>query len=322
MPHELLSPMRVSFTGEAGVDAGGLTRELFSGVLTQVFESHSGRWFEHESKGVLLPAAGAPPAELEAIGKLVCKCILEEVPVPGAERWSFVLYKFLCSGSEAQVHVSLDDFLEFVAVDEYRATVSLQAMSEEQLRATSVTFEGLKLDGEREAVGRHNVSAFITLKARERLLGSRLPAFRAFRAGLLCVDALRSILGTLSPRELKLLIGGDDELRADAVVGALRMRDFPPSSHTPLFLKEILHEWSGGLLTAFVRFVTAASRLRPQDQIVVRRASVGAIAGSLPLPVAHTCFSQLDLPDYNDKAVLVQKLTQAVREAGSAFALA
>ena len=37
------------------------------------------------------------------------------------------------------------------------------------------------------------------------------------------------------------------------------------------------------------------------------------------LPTAHTCFNQLDLPDYPNEETLKKKLIQAVREAHEGF---
>ena len=44
--------------------------------------------------------------------------------------------------------------------------------------------------------------------------------------------------------------------------------------------------------------------------------------GADRLPSAHTCFNQLDLPDYPSEEVLRDKLVQAVREGHEGFGFA
>jgi hypothetical protein len=37
------------------------------------------------------------------------------------------------------------------------------------------------------------------------------------------------------------------------------------------------------------------------------------------LPTAHTCFNQLDLPEYDSKATLVERLAMAIHEGATGF---
>jgi E3 ubiquitin-protein ligase HUWE1 len=47
-----------------------------------------------------------------------------------------------------------------------------------------------------------------------------------------------------------------------------------------------------------------------------------AFGSSEALPVAHTCFNTLSLPEYADADTLREKLLIAIREAGEGFGLA
>ena len=46
-----------------------------------------------------------------------------------------------------------------------------------------------------------------------------------------------------------------------------------------------------------------------------------AYGGDNSLPSAHTCFNQLDLPEYSSEANLRSKLVMAIREGGEGFGL-
>ena len=72
---------------------------------------------------------------------------------------------------------------------------------------------------------------------------------------------------------------------------------------------------------AFLRFVSGRSRLPPSDAEVKRQhnhlqiqpLAVPGGAVDRYLPVAHTCFFQLDLPAYGSRAVLREKLRYAIK---------
>jgi E3 ubiquitin-protein ligase HUWE1 len=44
-------------------------------------------------------------------------------------------------------------------------------------------------------------------------------------------------------------------------------------------------------------------------------------SSALPLPTAHTCFNQLDLPEYHSQEELRQKLLTAIKECSGGFGL-
>ncbi len=52
----------------------------------------------------------------------------------------------------------------------------------------------------------------------------------------------------------------------------------------------------------------------------VQRFSIHRASGTDRLPSAHTCFNQLDLPDYSSMKVLQDKLLIALREGSQGFA--
>ena len=64
----------------------------------------------------------------------------------------------------------------------------------------------------------------------------------------------------------------------------------------------------------FLLFVTGCSRPPAggfsalEDKFVITR-----LTGINNFPIAHTCFNNLELPDYNDEALLESKLLYAIR---------
>lgn len=47
-----------------------------------------------------------------------------------------------------------------------------------------------------------------------------------------------------------------------------------------------------------------------------------SFSGDKALPTAHTCFNQLDLPEYSSEEILRERLTLAVREGSEGFGFA
>jgi E3 ubiquitin-protein ligase HUWE1 len=47
-----------------------------------------------------------------------------------------------------------------------------------------------------------------------------------------------------------------------------------------------------------------------------------AYGGSVVLPTAHTCFNQLDLPEYYSEDIMREKLILAIREGSEGFGFA
>lgn len=79
----------------------------------------------------------------------------------------------------------------------------------------------------------------------------------------------------------------------------------------------------------FLQFVTGTAKV-PLDGFKALQGSDGvkrfnihkAHNGAHLLPTAHTCFNQLDLPEYSTEEVLREKLLVAIKEGGQGFGFA
>jgi len=76
-----------------------------------------------------------------------------------------------------------------------------------------------------------------------------------------------------------------------------------------------------------LQFVTGTSRLPSEGFKGLRgvngpqKFNIHKDFDSSKLPRAHTCFNQLDLPNYPTKEVLIEKLTVAVTEGKEGFGM-
>ena len=103
-------------------------------------------------------------------------------------------------------------------------------------------------------------------------------------------------LRLLSPMDWSVLLCGEDNLKPEDVVEVLEYNGYPPRSMIPKWLPQTILQFSPDNLRRFLIFCTGAPSLPPK--------SVGNLAivvqynrASKALPIAHTCFYKLDLPD-------------------------
>ena len=91
------------------------------------------------------------------------------------------------------------------------------------------------------------------------------------------------------------------------VASKLDFKGFPSDSSTPDHLRSVVLAFSEDRLRQLLAFITASAALpreneRNREGTIQIQRKVGA--GQEALPMAHTCFNRLDLPDYGDIEVL------------------
>ncbi len=74
---------------------------------------------------------------------------------------------------------------------------------------------------------------------------------------------------------------------------------------------EVFHELSGEDKKKFLMFLTGTDRI-PVLGMTAKKLTIQKTGDSGYLPVAHTCFNLLDLPEYSTKERLRYKLLQAI----------
>ena len=110
-----------------------------------------------------------------------------------------------------------------------------------------------------------------------------------------------------------LLDGIFKTLSAEDLLGRVVFRGYGPQSRTPAMLRAVLRGYSDTLRLKFLSLVTASTAL--PVRFIEGGVESGFISvwfaawGSDRLPLAHTCFDQLDLPEYPSEDVLRDKLT-------------
>ncbi|KAG5174931.1 hypothetical protein JKP88DRAFT_271084 [Tribonema minus] len=352
----LRAPVRIAFAGEAGVDEGGMLSEaltLFFEVCARGMRISARQLGSSNGSsggscaaaaGSYLPAARAhyDPAALRAyelLGRAVALCLYSGRRVGGALAPS--LFRYLAGGAAAAP--TLRDLEEWDPAAA-RGLRWLLACEPRALRGLGLSFEDVGDPGG-GAVTAGNRAQFVQAKVRHILVASREAALAAAAAGVtrgladLSPEA-PSLMRLLAPADWRVLLCGDTHVSSAQVVSALRWYNFPPASGVPRWLPALLLSLGEDTLRRFLVFVCGSPSLPPASGSGGGSSGSGGGGGggvgggsgggggfavitvrcqprSAALPVAHTCFLHLDVPDYASEAALRRKLLQAVTEAAT-----
>lgn len=336
---EMLEPIMVVFQGEAGIDEGALTSEMLNLFYVQMVrdkkallctsdsEDASLLAEENASQTFMLGAAylpaedekGIPVHLFELLGKILLKSIVENRPLP--LKLSSAILKYFCN-----VPVSILDLEEYdrTLADSFKR---LRLLRTDELEAADLNFSRFSAgflanhrDGKyiRETVVTvENVREYVEMAVQYEMTEKRRRALDAIKKGFYSVDSIGVHLKLLSPSDLLLLLCGVQHVPPQAIVDALEFQGFPASSKTPQHLKEILTAMSQNNLRRFLELCTSTAAIPVTG--VMRRIKVLRTSDTARLPVGHGCVFQLDLPDYNDKQVLQNKLEVALAHVSDGF---
>eukprot|EP00397_Hematodinium_sp_SG-2012_P005103 GEMP01005121.1.p1 GENE.GEMP01005121.1~~GEMP01005121.1.p1 ORF type:complete len:937 (+),score=115.33 GEMP01005121.1:49-2811(+) len=332
-PAELVArEFSIRFQGEDGLDYGGVRREWFSLLGTELLKTTDldlvlwnkrikcdGSLFEPTPDRSLM-LRPVPVDFYVAIGRLLAMALIHEAAFP--LNLCFVVYKYIL-----QMPINATDLR---ALDpqfyQFRLAALLApggADNISEMLGESLTFVsaaspwgtgGLPLceNGETRQVEESNKMEYAQLLSENYLCGNMRHQLQALVTGFwdLCpLKALRS----MDAKDLQALIMGPTELlNVDALRRNAKFQ--PEKGKLPQFdwFFEAAAQLSADESVRLVQFFSGSARvpeegLRPPFTLVVNSAW-----DMEQLPIAHTCANMICIPAYPDYAVLFDKLQQAV----------
>lgn len=333
-PNELRGKLNIQFTGEEGVDAGGLTREWYQLLSREMFNVQNGL-FEHSAEGSLQPSPGSAvqPDHLSFFrfaGRFVAKAVLDGHLVDVHFTRSF--YKHLLG-----VPITYED-IEAVDPDFYK---NLKWMLENSIDgvldltfSTEMTYFGktdvveLKEGGSSIPVTDANKAEYVNLISENRMTGAIRPQIKAF------LEAFRELVpseltAVFNPSELELLISGLPHVDMEDLRANTEYSGYTVGSPVIQWFWDIVREFGKVDKSRLIQFVTGTSKVPiggfaelqgvsgPQKFQIHR-----SYKPKNSLPCAHTCFNQLDLVEYDSKDILKDRLLTAIREGSEGFGFA
>ena len=184
-------------------------------------------------------------------------------------------------------------------------------------------------NGSKIAVTEENKGDYVRLMAYHRMTTAIRDQIEAFLSGF--YDLVPAdLISIFSPPELELLICGLPDVDLSELKVNTEYHQYRPTDSIIQWFWDVLFSFNREERALFLQFVTGTSKV-PLDGFAnlqgmrgIQRFSIHRIhgEGSQALPTAHTCFNQLDLPQYSSQEELKEKLMIAIKEGSEGFGFA
>ena len=309
--------LKVVFTGEPGVDAGGLRKEWFFLFYKELFdperkifvmdETSNFCWFGQNDNMDYYRTAGL------VLGLALVNTITIDLNLP------LLLFKLLLDQD-----YTLDDISTIWPEIGQSLQIILDYSEPDFEDAFGLSFVGpdgeeLIPNGESVSVTSSNKHEYVGLTVKH-MVNSDSERIRWFKHAFLQVCGNNS-LALLEPEELEMLVLGD---RKPVDVKALRSvtryvnfgvpNDRADTVPIVQYFWQIFEEFDSVQQANLLKFATSTDRV-PATGIMKMNFRIKLIGDdSERLPIAHTCFNQLGIYRYKTKEKLRRKLTLAISE--------
>ncbi len=139
----------------------------------------------------------------------------------------------------------------------------------------------------------------------------------------------RDLIRIFDNREIELLISGLPTIDVQDLKDNTQYVNYQANHNVIKWFWEVLESFENSMRAEFIQFVTGSSRV-PVEGFKGLRGARGYQKFQIIkyptendnwLPQAHTCFKQLELPEYSSKEVLRERLVTAITE-GKNFGMA
>ncbi len=320
---------RVKFLSERGVDAGGLYRECMNEAVEELFSPHLSLFLKTPNTlneggiGYVPNAKCSTPSHLkmyEFVGKLIGMSLRSDACL--AFEFPSLLWKMLIGNKASKDDLKSIDTAGMQALERLRNDTLIE---EADLRFVIKNTSGEEIElvryGRSVRVDAANRGKYCDL-SEEYKLHEFDAQIQAIRRGFITIVPER-VLGLMLWSELEELVVGSSEidigvLKAHTTYGS---RSFERSVTVKHFWT-VLESFTNEERAMFVRFAWGRSRLPRSGQWDNNFTLMRCGVDPNRLPVAHTCFFQLDLPPYRTEDELRERLLMAINDGAGVMGLA
>uniref|UniRef100_A0A7S0HI01 HECT-type E3 ubiquitin transferase n=1 Tax=Hanusia phi TaxID=3032 RepID=A0A7S0HI01_9CRYP len=330
-PDELKGRLTVTFNGEEGVDAGGLTREWYL-ILSKQMLNPDKALFIHSANGLTYqpnPASTIQPDHLKYFkfaGQIVGKAIWDEQLLDS--HFTLSMYKHMLNQPIEYTDVeSIDP--EYFRNLGWMLNNDITDILEETFSIVREQFGemltiDLKPNGRNVPVTEENKHEYVQLVAEQQMTKGIKEQIDAFKEGfhqLMPPD----LISIFTCAELELLMCGLPTIDVQDLRLNTEYTGYTRESPQIQWFWNIVQALSQEDLARLLQFVTGTSQV-PMDGFKALRGMNGPQKFNIHrcgdkkrLPSSHTCFNQLDLPEYSSEEELSRYLLSAVREGFEGF---
>nr|KYP72309.1 E3 ubiquitin-protein ligase UPL1 [Cajanus cajan] len=337
---DLKGRLTVHFQGEEGIDAGGLTREWYQLLSRVIFDKGALLFTTVGNESTFQPNPNSVYqtehlSYFKFVGRVVGKALFDGQLLDVHFTRSF--YKHIL-GVKVTYHdieaIDPDYFknlkwmLEASAfIDVLDLTFSIDADEEKLIlyERTEVTDYELIPGGRNIKVTEENKHQYVDLVAEHRLTTAIRPQINSFLEGFNELIP-RELISIFNDKELELLISGLPDIDLDDLRANTEYSGYSAASPVIQWFWEVVQGFSKEDKARLLQFVTGTSKVPLEGFSALQGISGSqkfqihkAYGSPDHLPSAHTCFNQLDLPEYPSKQHLEERLLLAIHEGSEGF---
>ncbi|OLN87260.1 E3 ubiquitin-protein ligase TOM1-like [Colletotrichum chlorophyti] len=328
--------LNIRFHNEEGVDAGGVTREWFQVLSRQMFDANyalftpvsSDRTTFHPNK-----LSGINDEHLmffKFIGRIIGKALYEGRVLDCY--FSRAVYKRILGKS-----VSVKD-MESFDPDYYKSLVWMldnditdiitETFSVEDDEFGVTRTVDLCPNGRDIAVTDENKHEYVRLVVEHKLLSSVKEQMEHFLKGFHDIIPA-DLISIFNEQELELLISGLPDIDVDDWKSNTEYHNYTPSSQQIQWFWRAIRSFDKEERAKLLQFVTGTSKVplngfkELEGMNGINRFNIHRDYGNKDrLPSSHTCFNQLDLPEYESYETLRAQVMKAITAGSDYFGFA
>ncbi|XP_031386394.1 E3 ubiquitin-protein ligase UPL2-like isoform X2 [Punica granatum] len=336
---DLKGRLTVHFQGEEGIDAGGLTREWYQLLSRVIFDKGALLFTTVGNESTFQPNPNSVYqtehlSYFKFVGRVVGKALFDGQLLDVHFTRSF--YKHILGVKVTYLDIEAIDpdyfknlkwMLENDITDVLDLTFSMDADEEKLIlyERAEVTDYELLPGGRNIKVTEENKHQYVDLVAEHRLTTAIRPQINAFLEGFTELIP-RELISIFNDKELELLISGLPEIDLDDMRANTEYSGYSAASPVIQWFWEVVQGFSKEDKARLLQFVTGTSKVPLEGFSALQGISGSqkfqihkAYGSPEHLPSAHTCFNQLDLPEYPSKQHLEERLLLAIHEANEGF---
>ncbi|KAL7509607.1 hypothetical protein ACHAXN_006564 [Cyclotella atomus] len=332
---------RFEFLGEVGIDAGGLAREFYELVTSQIFDADTGLWLSNSTNQMAMrinPASeiSCPEDHLiyfRFLGRIMGKALFDGQLVKG--HMVRHLYKHILGWP-----ITFED-LELADESYYNSMKSLLQVENAEDMCLDFTFTedamgmnkvvDLIDDGANVSVTNDNLPEFLEANLKYHMMERVKPQMTELLLGFFDVIP-EPLLTIFDFQELELLMCGlptiniDDWMKHTNYQGYFE-QEGEKSKTVVWFWQIVRDELDQETRARLLQFATGTSGVPSRGFSVlqsndgnIRQFCINGVTKEYSLyPRSHTCFNRIDLPVYDSKDELREKLKIAIATSATVF---
>uniref|UniRef100_A0A182T4I7 Ubiquitin-protein ligase E3A n=1 Tax=Anopheles maculatus TaxID=74869 RepID=A0A182T4I7_9DIPT len=320
-PKDLKKQLVVEFTGEQGIDEGGVSKEFFQLIIEEIFNPDFGMFMTNEDSNTVWfnPVSFENEAQFTLIGIVLGLAIYNNIIL--AVNFPMVVYRklmgmkgsfFDLKDQNPVLFNSLKSLLEYTENDMEEVFMQTFKIAYRDVFGTILEYE-LKPDGDKMFITQDNKQEFVELYSDFMLNKSIEKQFNAFSSGFQMVTGESLLHLLFRPEELELIVCGSKNFDFNELeISTEYQGGFERNSTTIKDFWSIVHGLSMEMKRKLLQFTTGSDRVPVGGLSRLKLVIARNGPDSDRLPTSHTCFNVLLLPEYSTKEKLEERLLKAI----------